>query len=209
MKFNKNNMQIFVLLISAFALMLTMLATLFDTSFLKYDNGFILTVATILVAMTGTIYSILVVKRINPKKYIYFSYSFDDKELALEISDILSEQLAKSSKYRFEILTSNSVPFGNNIHDTILKNIEKADIAIVLVSPAYLQSNFCQKEFNSIVIQNTMVIPIVINSFADLKKLPKDYSNIKALSLINCTSEDELKNKIDLLAKDLIRQRKD
>lgn len=209
MKFNKNNMQNFALLISALGIMLTMLSPLFDNSFLTYDNEFILNAASTLVLVTGAAYVILIMKRINPKKYIYFSYSLDDKKLALEINNILSEQLERSSKYRFEILTSDSVPFGNNIHDTIRKNIAKADIAIVIVSPSYLQSNFCQKEFSSIVNQNAKIIPIVINSFEDLKKLPKDYSDIKSLSLINYKSKEELKNQLHLLAKDLIRQRKD
>ena len=85
MKFNKNNIQIFSLLISALALMLTMLSILTQNSLFKYDNAFVLSLAIVLVASTVFSYALLIIKRVNPKKYIYLSYTGRDKEIANKI----------------------------------------------------------------------------------------------------------------------------
>lgn len=209
MKFNKNNMENFILLTCVIALMSAMLSILTENSLFKYDDSVALLLAITLVALTGTIYSVLIIKRINPKKYIYLSYSNKDKKIAEKISLILSEQFKKLSKYRFEIVTEDSIPFGNDMRITMQENLSKSDIVIIIVSPAYLQSNWCLKEFVTISSEDKRIIPIVTDSFLDLAKLPKDISNIKALSLKDCVSEESFANAILALAKDLIKQRKD
>ena len=209
-KFNKNNIQIFSLLITAIAIMLTMLGTVIGGSFLKNKND-ILTplLAALLVTLTFFVYALLTMKRINPKKYIYISYAGIDKEIAEKISLVLNNQFKTLSKYRFEILTADSVPFGNDMYITMQENLSKSDIAIVIVSSAYLRSDWCLKEFTTICEKNKRIIPIVIDSFRDLADLPKNISNIKALSLIDCKSEKDFADAISKLAKDLIKQRTD
>lgn len=209
MKFNKNNIQIFILLISAFALMFTMLSILKHDSSPQYDNILVLTLAILLVIFTSVIYLSLIIKRISPKKYIYISYSYMDKEIAEKTSLVLSEHFKSLSKYRFEIITADSIPFGNDIYVTMQENMSKSDIIIIIVSPAYLKSESCQKEFTAIYKGNKRIIPIVTEDFSDLAKLPKDISNIKALSLINCKSEEDFSKIMSTLAIDLIKQRKD
>ncbi len=209
MKFNKNNIQIFTLLISALALMLTMLSILTQNSLFKYDNAYILSLATALVTSTIISYALLIIKRVNPKKYIYLSYTGQDKEIAEKVILVLSEQFKKLSKYRFEILTADSIPFGNDMYITMQENMSKSEIIIVIVSPSYLQSEWCLNEFTTISKDNKRIIPIVTETFSDLAKLPKDISNIKALSLINCKSEEDFSKIVSVLAKDLIKQRKD
>lgn len=202
-------MENFILLTCVIALMSAMLSILTENSLFKYDDSVALLLAITLVALTGTIYSVLIIKRINPKKYIYLSYSNKDKKIAEKISLILSEQFKKLSKYRFEIVTEDSIPFGNDMRITMQENLSKSDIVIIIVSPAYLQSNWCLKEFVTISSEDKRIIPIVTDSFLDLAKLPKDISNIKALSLKDCVSEESFANAILALAKDLIKQRKD
>lgn len=209
MKFNKNNIQIFSLLISALALMLTMFLILTQNSLFKYDNEFVLSLAIVLVISTAFSYALLIIKRVNPKKYIYLSYTGRDKEIAEKIILALSEQFKKLSKYRFEILTADSIPFGNDMYITMKENMAKSEIVIVIVSPSYLQSEWCINEFTTISKDNKRIIPIVTEAFSDLAKLPKDISNIKALSLINCKSEEDFSKTMSTLAKDLIQQRKD
>ena len=92
---------------------------------------------------------------------------------------------------------------------TMQKYIEKSDIVIVLVSENYITSEWCYNEFLSIANLNKRIIPIVLNSYSDLSRLPKDISNIKALSLSDCTSDKDFEEQLLRLAKDLIRQRKD
>ncbi len=209
MKFNKNNIQIFSLLISALALMVTMLSILTQNSLLKYDNTFVLSLAIVLVTSTAFLYTLLIIKRVNPKKYIYLSYTGRDKEIAEKMILILSEQFKKLSKYRFEILTADSIPFGNDMYITMQENLAKSEIVIVIVSPSYLQSEWCINEFTTISKDNKRIIPVVTEAFSDLAELPKDISNIKALSLINCKSEEDFSETMSTLAKDLIKQRKD
>ena len=209
MKFNKNNIQIFSLLISALALMVTMLSILTQNSLLKNDNAFVLSLAIILVTSTAFLYTLLIIKRVNPKKYIYLSYTGRDKEIAEKMILILDEQFKKLSKYRFEILTADSIPFGNDMYITMQENLAKSEIVIVIVSPSYLQSEWCINEFITISKDNKRIIPVVTEAFSDLTELPKDISNIKALSLINCKSEEDFSETMSTLAKDLIKQRKD
>ncbi len=209
MKFNKNNIQIFSLLISALALMVTMLSILTQNSLLKNDNAFVLSLAIILVTSTAFLYTLLIIKRVNPKKYIYLSYTGRDKEIAEKMILILNEQFKKLSKYRFEILTADSIPFGNDMYITMQENLAKSEIVIVIVSPSYLQSEWCINEFTTISKDNKRIIPVVTEAFSDLTELPKDISNIKALSLINCKSEEDFSETMSTLAKDLIKQRKD
>ena len=209
MKFNKNNIQIFSLLISALALMVTMLSILTQNSLLKNDNAFVLSLAIILVTSTAFLHTLLIIKRVNPKKYIYLSYTGRDKEIAEKMILILNEQFKKLSKYRFEILTADSIPFGNDMYITMQENLAKSEIVIVIVSPSYLQSEWCINEFTTISKDNKRIIPVVTEAFSDLTELPKDISNIKALSLINCKSEEDFSETMSTLAKDLIKQRKD
>lgn len=92
---------------------------------------------------------------------------------------------------------------------TMQENMSKSDIVIIIVSPEYLQSKWCLKEFVAISNEDKRIIPIVTESFSDLAKLPKDISGIKALSLRNCVSEEDFSITILKLAKDLIKQRRD
>lgn len=209
MKFNKDNMQNFILLISAIALMSTMSLVLNYSSSFRYDESSVLLLAITLVAFTSAIYAMLILKRINPKKYIYLSYSKKDKEIAEKISLSLSEQFKKLSKYRFEIVTADSIPFGSDMRITMQNNLSKSDIIIIIVSPAYLQSDWCLKEFVTVYNEDKRIIPIVTESFLDLAKLPKNITNIRALSLKDCVSEESFSKAIVALAKDLIKQRKD
>lgn len=209
MKFNKNNLQIFTLLVSALALMFTMFSILTRDSLIRYDNVLALSLAITLVTLTSTVYAAMIVKRINPKKYIYLSYCGRDKEIAEKTLAVLNEQLEKLSKYRFEIITADSIPFGNDMYVTMQENLSKSDIVIVIVSASYLQSEWCLNEFLTISKEDKKIIPIVTESFSDLSKLPKDISNIKALFLGNCKSEKEFSETILALSKDLIKQRRD
>ncbi|MGE9949482.1 toll/interleukin-1 receptor domain-containing protein [Coprococcus catus] len=208
MNFNKNNFQIITLLIAALSLIVTIFSVV-DNTRLFLDNEIILAFATALVASLSATYVLSIIRRINPKQYIYISYTGQDKDTALLVSQILSEQFKRLSKYRFEIITVDSIPFGEDMSATMQKYIEKSDIVIVLVSENYITSEWCYNEFLSIANLNKRIIPIVLNSYSDLSRLPKDISNIKALSLSDCTSDKDFEEQLLRLAKDLIRQRKD
>lgn len=209
MKFNKNNIENLILIISAVAIMIVMPGASSDKKNLQFDSSIVLILAIVLVIITAIIYVMLIVKRVNPKKNIYFSYALSDKEMAIKILEGLERQFKKLSKYHYEIIAADSISYGSDMQSAMRDNISKSELVIILVSPAYLQSEWCLKEFEEITNLNKHIIPIITESFADLKKLPNDISNIKALSLRNCKSQNDLDKAILKLARDLIKQRKE
>lgn len=208
MKFNKNNLQLVALMIATFSIVITIFSIIKDSKVLYINSIIILSLATGLIATLFCFYALLLLRRINPKQYIYISYSGKDKDTALLISETLNKQLEKLSKYRFEIITADSISYGEDMYTTMQKNIEKSEIILILVSESYINSKWCTDEFTSIMNMNKRIIPIVMNSFGDLSLLPKDISNIKALSFSECETEKNFKEQLLRLSKDLIKQRK-
>lgn len=209
MKFSKSGLQMASLLIAVISIIVVIFSIIGGSELFYIKNEFVsCLVMTITGALLGELL-FMIFRRINPKQYIYISYTGQDKKLALLISQILSEQFAKLSKYRFEIRTADTIPFGDDMYITMQKYIEESNIIIVIVSEDYINSDWCHKEFMSIVNMNKRIIPIVMHSYDDLSRLPVDISNIKALSLRNCTSEKDFEKQLLRLASDLVRQRKD
>lgn len=208
MKFNKNNLQLVTLMIATFSIVVTIFSTISNSEALLTDSTIILSLATGLTTILFASYALLLLRRINPKQYIYISYSRKDNDTALLISETLSKQLEKLSKYRFEIITADSISYGEDMYSTMQKNIEQSEIILILVSQSYIHSKWCINEFTSIMDMNKKIIPIVMESFEDLSQLPKDISNIKALSFIEASSGKKFEEQLLRLSKDLIRQRK-
>lgn len=211
MKFNKNNMEIFALMFSATGLMVAMFTMVIMDKYTNYFEGFAevysLDLAMALVASTICFSFFEIIRRRNGKKYIFVSYSIDDKEIVEKVISGLNKYLKKKSKYRFEILTIDSVILGDNIFEAIKIFLRKADEAIIFVSSSYYESEWCKMEFNEIYASKKKVIPIIMEPDADLGKLPKDISYIKALDLYGYNSEEEFEKKIALLAKDIVARR--
>jgi len=210
MKINKNNLQIITLVITAFAIITTMISMLYSTSSNQLENNaVILSLAAGLVFITIGVYAFLIITRTKPKKYIYISYSRADKDIVQKIATSLENQFHSLSKYRFEVLTADSIPFGSEMDSAVKDSLSKSEIIIIIVSPSYIKSFWCEKEFKTIISEKKTIIPVVVTSFKDLSKLPVDMSGIKALSLAGCKNEKEIESKVSSLAKDLIKQRID
>lgn len=154
-------------------------------------------------------YILIILKRIRPIRNIYVSYSMNDSEIAYRIQTTLKKYLQKTLKSTFAFFSVESISFGSNMLETMKRNISQADIIIVLASDSYIGSEWCQTEFNSISFDKQKVIPIVIDSFDILQKLPNDLRDIKSLILRKEDSESEFEQKIAKLAYELIRDRLD
>lgn len=216
MNYNKSNLSVAVLLISAISLMATMVSMFFlepEKVFDSFDNyeSIITLLFSMLLLLTVMLYFLSIFKRVKPKKYIYISYSNDNKEIVGKIINELNELLSRLSKYRFDILTHQDVSLGEDYYESIKTNINKSEFFIVIVSQSYLEKAGTINEFEKIIQKNNKakIIPIVLDSFDDLAKLPENLSNIKALPLFNCDSEKEFTQQIRILAEDLIKYRKD
>lgn len=206
--FNKDNLQIISLLVAAIAILITIFGVIFDPAPLeKSDNELILVLAATIICGISVTYTLMIIRRINPKKYIYISCSSQDKKVALSIAQTLHEHFEKLSKYRFEVRTADTVPFGDDMYTTMKEYVKKSDIIIIVVSNAYISSEWCKKEFTAIEENGKRIVPVVLESYNDLSRLPVDISNIKALSLSNCSTQEEFNKQLLLLAKDLVRQR--
>lgn len=206
---NNKNLQITALFATALSLIMALFTLVFDSSRFNTDSILIVSVLLICTVVISLMYILLIVRRVNPKQYIYISYTSADEETANLVSATLEEQLNKFSKYHYEILSADSVPYGSDMHKTVEEYLEKAAIVIVIVSENYVTSSWCHREFISFSNRNKKIIPIVVDSYGHLSKLPKDISNIKALSLRECSSTDEFKRHITSLAKELVKQRQD
>ena len=214
MKFNKNNIQIISLFISAISLVFALFTIMFDANKFDTNNIYLMTLLTVFIsciasAMRNTLKTLLIIKRVNPKQYIYMSFSSADKDMVELVTRTLEEQFKKMSKYRFEILTADTIPYGSDMRKTMQEYLQKANIMIVIVSKSYIESKWCNEEFVEISGMNKKIIPIVIDRYEYLSQLPKDISNIKALFIRESKLNEELEHQIELLAKDLVRQRKD
>ncbi len=209
LKENIRSLDIISLLSAAAALIVGLFTIVFDNKRINTENTILMILLVSLATTVLTGYILLIIRRINPKQYIYISYTRADKELAEEIKDILENQLNKMSKYRFEVLTADSIPFGANMNSTLQEYISESNTVIVIVSEKYIMSDWCKTEFVKIVEEGKKCIPIVTDSYNDLSNLPKDISNIKALSLIDCSTREELERRLKTLSKDLIKTHRD
>lgn len=209
MKPDKSYLQTLTLLATALSLILALFTILFDTNRFDTENIYLMAMLSIVAVCITVIYIMLIIRRVNPKQYIYVSYTSADKETVDCIVQILDEELKRISKYRFEILTSDNIPFGSDIHKTMREYLEKANIVLVVVSENYLRSEWCNQEFVSFCNMDKKIIPIVTESYSHLSELPKNISNIKALSLSFCKTKTDFEDAMKTLARDLVKQRRD
>lgn len=206
---NNKNLQIITLFATALSLIIALFTLVFDSNRFNTDNILIVSVLLICTVAISLMYILLIARRVNPKQYIYISYTSADEETVHLVTSVLEEELNKFSKYHYEILSADNVPYGSDMHKTVEEYLEKSAIVIVVVSENYVTSSWCHSEFITFSKQNKKIIPIVVDSYEHLSELPKDISNIKALSLRECSSTDEFKRHITTLAKELVKQRQD
>lgn len=86
MKFSKNNFQMVSLLIAVFSLIVTIFSIIGGSELFSENNGITLYLAALIIFILFACDFLMILKRINPKQYIYISYTGQDKELALLIS---------------------------------------------------------------------------------------------------------------------------
>lgn len=201
--------QIISLLTTAISLIVAIFVILFDNKRINIisseDIPFALMLLVSLSVPIIFAYMILILRRINPKQYIYFSYARADKEIVDTVKETLEAQLSAMSKYRFEILTADSIPYGADIKNTLQEYKSKANVVVVIISRNYTLSDWCATELIEVLEMGKRIIPIITDSYEELSELPRDIRNIKALSIKGNLSQEELKRSLKMLAKDLVR----
>ena len=193
---------IFALAVTVIGYLIIVLDGASDHTSIRY-----ITAATTCIAVIPLVYTytLLILKRINPKKYVFFSYAKRDTELASTIRKELDEALNRNSRYRYEILIGDDIPLGIDMSTGIEELIGKSEIIIALVSKEYVLSERCLIEFKHFDFEKQKVIPIVKSDYRLLTELPVDISNIKGVSLgTNITSVD-ITDLVKTLSKDIIK----
>lgn len=201
---DRNSAEIFMLIVSAVALVITM-QRMMDGDSTVQQNSMTLSLAITLVGFTSIWQTLITIMRDLKKRscHVYVSYSHEDEKLVKRLLEVLERQLREYPRNHVKFVTDDSIPLGSDIESSVRENIEKSDTIIVVVSEAYSENDWCLREFEMIVSGKKKMIPIVTKSFEDLKKLPIDISNVKALLLSEGESEKEFSEAISMLAKNL------
>jgi hypothetical protein len=88
------------------------------------------------------------------KVSVFISYAHKNKKLANELLDKLSELLAPSKNYEFDLWIDTYINVGEKWQEQILSASYKADIGLLLISPAFLASKFITEKELPIFIGN-------------------------------------------------------
>lgn len=114
---------------------------------------------------------------------VFFSYSHRDEalraQLQIHLTPLQREGLIESWH-------DHRIDAGDDLHDLIGQNLERADIILLLVSPYFLASNYCydvemRRAMERHEAREVRVIPIILDPcdwhstpFGDLKAVPTD-----------------------------------
>lgn len=207
MKLNKNNFQSVVLIMTALGIVATINSLLYEPKIGIAGNSVALLICIVLALNIIFIYLRLIIKRVNPKKHIFISYCYNDDKFAKRLNECLQKKIDKSAVQRFEILSAESISFGDNIMEKVESFFEKSDIIVIVISNSYLTSKACRFELEKISSLNKIVIPVIIEPYNELNDMPKFLLNIKGLEFYDCNKESDFEEKINILAEDLIRRK--
>jgi len=101
-----------------------------------------------------------------PRVRVFFSYSHDDKKDAQRLVKYVSNELGRD---RIELWWDESIVTSSAWDEEIKTKIRGSDIALILVSQAFLNSNYCQKvEVQSFLRQRRSsgmaIFPIILSA---------------------------------------------
>ena len=109
-------------------------------------------------------------KRMKPEKPIlkcFISYAHGRKNYFEVFKDEFVTQTANLPFAQLDIWTDEHIPLGDDWHETIQKEIEACDMAILLVSDKFMDSNYIKEEevaklFDRSQGNETLVVPVYI-----------------------------------------------
>jgi len=76
----------------------------------------------------------------------FVSYAHLDQKLAEKLLKLLRTQMAPSAKYEFDLWDDRAIIAGEKWRDEIQSALAESDIGLMLVSPAFLGSEFITAE---------------------------------------------------------------
>ena len=162
--------------ISFIAIIVTFLSVIWSSFDLKTDLKLTTALLGIVASIFGALLSVFY-KRVTTKKNrskIFISYSFKDNDYANKIRKELHSE-------RFILnIDENNILVGENIKDTLNKELDSSSIVIVLISKNSSNSEFTQYEIERAIKKGKKVLPILIDKEA---KIPEILKNIQYADL--------------------------
>ena len=110
---------------------------------------------------------------------IFVSYARANRDLATRFLKHFREQAAPSRKYKYTFWRDSNILVGEQWHEAIQKALDRCDVGLVLVSPAFLGSQYIEEhELPKFVkVEGKPVIPVMLQPIDfdrhDLKGLYK------------------------------------
>lgn len=200
-------LELILMSISAASVVMTIFAVLFEDKTFPSNETFI----TVVIAFFCTItcaYMVMFFRRISPKKNIFVLCSIEDREDSKTYSDMLLSFLMRAKRYRFELVDAEkAVSYGENIKDALTNAIEKSDIVLLYISNSFCNSSFCSQELQTAKESQKVIIPILLEKVEDIEKFPNDLLEIKSVTLYRNLNDEQKKQEILELSKDLLTKR--
>ena len=109
---------------------------------------------------------------------VFISYSRDDTEIAHEITRVLEKGGHKP-------WIDEQLILGQRWKDKLKQAIDECDAFLILLSPATLESEWCQWEYAEALSQNKPIFPVVIEAIA--KPLPPAFEGLSDIQYLNIT----------------------
>ena len=118
----------------------------------------------LLAAFLGAVTSLILLKILMQKKVgdIFISYSHKDRKF---VEKLIRDMRAKHFNVIYD---EDVVKIGDNIKETILANIKKADLVIVVISNNALASDFSKQEMRDAIENKKKILPIVIDDNVEI-----------------------------------------
>lgn len=111
---------------------------------------------------------------------VFISYSHADADKAKIIHDKLIDE-------GMQVFHDKDIQSGSNWRDIIIDGIAEADIGLVLLSPASIQSPYVRREILQLSAQNKRLYGALVSDLGDVE-LPKFLDGIQYVNLENIDS---------------------
>ena len=94
---------------------------------------------------------------------IFISHAVKDKHLAEKLVELLKEGIGVPETAIFcSSLDGHSIPFGEDFNDYMKSEIQKPQLVILLMTPAYMESYFCLMELGAAWSRSHKALPIIV-----------------------------------------------
>ena len=98
---------------------------------------------------------------------IFVSYSSKEADLADQLLEELRQHFAASRKYEVRFwLDRKNIELGEKWHETILKALKECDFGLLLVSAAFLGSEYIKHNELPELISSNRVLPVALKPWA-------------------------------------------